>query len=101
MTASDRVRVPLFDVLEAHGWYWEGDHLYAPRGSFAVLRNQESELPLWQLTRVHERMSQKLEALRQSRPAHLSVEHYDAFLSDLEALVSISRELIAGAGAQS
>jgi hypothetical protein len=100
MKVSEQARVPLFDVLEARGWYWDGDQLYAPRGSFAVRRHQERELPLWQLAGVHGRMSKKLEGLRQNRPAHLSAERYAAFLSDLEALVSISRELIAGAGAR-
>ena len=56
--------------------------------------HKERELPLFMLVRVHEKMSQKLEGLRQNKPTHMSSRRYEDFLSDSEGLVGTLHELI-------
>jgi hypothetical protein len=94
MTISEKIRKPLFTTLEARGWWWEGEHLYAPRRSFAIERHQERELPLFQLIEVHEKMSQRLEELKEGKAELKSSPKDEDYFCDLEELVDALSELI-------
>lgn len=40
MKVPDKKRVPLFIALEAEGWFWEDNRLYAPRKTFWIEGNR-------------------------------------------------------------
>ena len=84
----------LFQALEARGWGWENERLYAPKSTFWVEGTKGQSTPLGVLLNMRERMTVALASLRANQPGHLSTEQHQDWVSDMESLVNTIEELL-------
>ena len=66
----------LFHALEARGWVWENERLYAPKNTFWVEGTKDHSTPLGMLLNMRERMTVALASLRANQPGHLNTEQH-------------------------
>jgi len=90
----------LFNVLEANGWAWEDERLYAPNRTFWTEGTKCQPTPLGMLLNMRERMEAVLQNLRVSKPSHLSAKQYQGWVSDMESLANTIKRLLESQGIQ-
>ena len=95
MKSQDKNTRSLFDALEAKGWVWESERLYAPNKTFWTEGTKNQNAPVETLLSMRERMKATLGNLRANKPMHLNTKQYHDWVSDLESLVSTIEELLA------
>ena len=76
MKSQDKSPGSLFDALEAKGWVWESERLYAPNKTFWTEGTKSQSTPLGMLLSMRERMKVALGNLRANKPAHLNTKQY-------------------------
>ena len=84
----------LFHALEARGWVWENERLYAPNGTFWTQGTKSQSTPLGMLLNMRERMKVALANLKANKPTHLNQKQYEDWLSDMGSLVNTIEELL-------
>ena len=94
MEHPTKARISLFAALEAEGWSWEKNRLYAPSRTFWVEGTRGQQTPLPMLVLMYERMKAALDTLAVNRPAHLEAEQYQCYVSDTESLVTTLSGLV-------
>ena len=90
----------LFRALEARGWVWENERLYAPKSTFWVEGTKGQSTPLGILLNMRERMTVALANLRANQPGHLNTEQHQDWVSDMESLVNTIEEFLDSWGFQ-
>ncbi len=90
----------LFNALEAKGWVWENERLYAPNKTFWTEGTKGQSTPLGMLLNMRERMKVTLENLKTDKPTHLNTKQYQNWVIDMESLVNTIEELLDNQNAQ-
>lgn len=93
MKSQDKNSESLFHALEARGWVWENERLYAPNKTFWTEGTKSESTPLGMLLNMRERMKVALGSLKANKPAHLNTKQYDDWVRDMESLVNTIEEL--------
>jgi hypothetical protein len=100
MKCQDTNPKSLFHALEAEGWVWDDERLYAPTRFFWIEGTRGQSIPFGMLVMMGERMKVTLASLRANKPAHLSTEQYHHFVGDMESLANTIEELLSNKTSQ-
>ncbi len=92
--SQDKDHASLFNALEAKGWVWENERLYAPNKTFWIEGTMRQRPTSGMLIGTHERIKVTVENLKIDKPAHLNGKQYEDWVSDMESLVKTLEELI-------
>jgi hypothetical protein len=94
MKSQDNNPGSLFDALQAKGWVWENERLFAPNRTFWTEGTKSQTTPLAMLLNMREGMNVALGSLRANKPAHLNTKQYQDWVSDMGSLVNTIEELL-------
>jgi hypothetical protein len=94
MKCRDTQTKSLLHALEAEGWVWTDERLYAPNRSFWIEGTRDQNIPFGMLSQMRESMIVTLASLRTTKPAHLTIEQYQDWVGDMESLVNTIEELL-------
>ena len=94
MKSQDKNSESLFHALEAKGWVWENERLYAPNKTFWAEGTKSLSAPLGMLLNMRERMKVALGSLKSNKPAHLNQKQYEGRVSDMESMSNTIEELL-------
>jgi hypothetical protein len=84
----------LFHALEAEGWVWTDERLYAPSRLFWIEGTRDRSIPFEMLWQMRERMKVSLASLRANKPAHVPIEQYQDLVGDMESLMNTIEGLL-------
>jgi hypothetical protein len=94
MKCQDTHAKSLFPALEAEGWVWTDERLYAPSRSFWIEGTRDQSIPFEMLWQMRERMKVTLASLRGNKPAHVTIEQCQDLLGDMESLMNTIEGLL-------
>ncbi len=91
MKMSEEQRLSLLSKLEAKGWFWKGEFIYAPHESMWLCGADPwmNDLP-----EVHTRMFARLGRLVQRKADYSDEQRHKEIVSDTASLVVVLRWLI-------
>jgi len=91
MELSEKDRITLLANLEANGWIWENDFIYAPHKTIWFFGTSP-----WQgdLADFHERMAARFERLARDKRLHPDPRQHQNALDDTQNLVDILEEMM-------
>lgn len=90
MKMSEEQRVTLLSKLEAKGWFWKGEFIYAPCETIWL---RGSDPWMNDLSEFHTRMSARLGRLLKSKASYPGIRQYNEIVCDNTILVYVLRWL--------